>query len=145
MGLIRTLPARYLFVSLRKSRIPIAELGKSIQMHSNLLFLNIIFSSRVIGYALSYFKSYNNPGSRVLHLEDLYVREPHRSNGVDIKLLETVELFARESGCSWLLHQIMRWNPDVSLYKQIGAVDITATDGWHQFRVTGQTLVELAK
>lgn len=105
----------------------------------------IICSGLVIGYALSYFKSFTIPGQRVLYLEDLYVRQTHRNNRVGVRLLETVELFARESGCFRLELQVLRWNPATSLYKRSGALNLTESDGWHQYRITGDALATLAK
>lgn len=108
----------------------------------NVLF---IFSGEVIGFALSYFKSYTIPGSRVLYMEDLYVRSSHRNKGVGTKLFDIVELFARESGCCRLEFQVLRWNPATTLYKRMQAVDLTESDGWHQYRLTGDALTTLAK
>lgn len=78
-------------------------------------------------------------------MEDFFIRQSHRNAGVGTKLFGFVEQFARESGCCRLELQVLRWNPAVSLYKRMGALDLTATDGWHQFRLTGDALAELAK
>lgn len=102
------------------------------------------YSGPVIGYSLCYFKGYDIDGSRVLYMEDVYVRQAYRSGGIGEQLIAFVESYARSQGCCRLEFQVLRWNPAARLYRRIGAVDLTESDGWHQYRVAGDALVALA-
>lgn len=101
-------------------------------------------SQKCAGFALCYFKSYTIPNGRTLYMEDLYVRAAHRSHGLGRQLVEHVQQFGRANGCYQLEFQVMRWNPAVAFYERLGAVDMTASRGWHQFRVHGDALRALA-
>ena len=75
----------------------------------------------IIGYATHFF-SYHTWTGKSLYMDDLYVKENHRKNGVGKKLLDTVIAFARKEKCNKVRWQVSRWNKDAQVfYKKMGA------------------------
>lgn len=98
-----------------------------------------IYSSGVacrepIGYALCYYY-YSTWEGKSLFLEDLYVRPASRKSGVGKKLFNTVEKFAKDDGCLRLDFQVLNWNPAIGFYERLGAINLTAAEGWQIYRV----------
>jgi GNAT superfamily N-acetyltransferase len=89
---------------------------------------------RALGYAL-FFTTYSTfltrPG---LYLEDLYVRESERGQGVGKALLERVIELARERGAGRLEWSVLDWNSNaIAFYEKMGA---TVLPDWRICRVT---------
>jgi GNAT superfamily N-acetyltransferase len=94
------------------------------------------------GFAL-WFRSFSTfltrPG---LYLEDLYVREPYRGQGVGTALLRALAAIAVERGLGRVEWSVLDWNePAIGFYRSIGA---SSMDGWTTFRLTGDPLCRFA-
>ena len=94
------------------------------------------------GFAL-FFHNYSTflakPG---IYLEDLFVLPELRSRGIGKALLLRLARLAVERGCGRLEWSVLDWNePAIGFYKSLGAV---AMDEWTGFRVTGDSLTNLA-
>jgi GNAT superfamily N-acetyltransferase len=94
------------------------------------------------GFAL-WFRSFSTfltrPG---LYLEDLYVREPYRGQGVGTALLRALAAIAVERGLGPVEWSVLDWNePAIGFYRSIGA---SSMDGWTTFRLTGDALGRFA-
>jgi GNAT superfamily N-acetyltransferase len=75
----------------------------------------------ILGY-VTYFFSYHTWSGKCLYMDDLYVREPFRKNGIGKRLLDTVISFAKGNGCYKLRWQVSSWNHNAQgFYKSIGA------------------------
>jgi len=75
----------------------------------------------ILGFALYYFVYYTWVG-KSLYLDDLYVREKYRDNGIGSKLLKEVLEFAKEEDCRRIRWQVLNWNkPAIEVYKKLGA------------------------
>jgi GNAT superfamily N-acetyltransferase len=78
-------------------------------------------NKEVVGFATFFFAYYSWTG-KALYLDDLYVKEAYRKNGIGKKLLEAVIVLATTSGCKKLRWQVSKWNANaIEFYKSIGA------------------------
>ncbi len=74
-----------------------------------------------LGFALYFFAYYTWVG-KSLYLDDLFVKEKFRGNGVGSKLLNEVISFARNEKCKRIRWQVLDWNtPAIEVYKKLGA------------------------
>ena len=94
------------------------------------------------GFAL-FFTSYSTflarPG---IYLEDLFVYPQYRSHGIGKSLLKHLATLAVERNMGRLDWSVLNWNePAIKFYEQLGAQGMT---GWTQYRLTGDSLIELA-
>jgi ribosomal protein S18 acetylase RimI-like enzyme len=64
---------------------------------------------KLVGFALCYYR-YSTWKGKVLYLEDLFVKENWRGNGVGKKLIENCLHMAREEGLPYLCLQVLDWN-----------------------------------
>ncbi|CAB3220038.1 unnamed protein product [Arctia plantaginis] len=100
---------------------------------------SIVGTNPVVGYAL-YFPTYSTWEGRSMMLEDLYVRTNQRSKGIGKKLFKSVAKEAKKTGCSRLDFHVLEWNPARSFYENEGAVNMTKSEQWCYYRLTGDAL-----
>jgi GNAT superfamily N-acetyltransferase len=74
------------------------------------------------GYA-SFFHFYSTyQGRSALFLEDLFVLEKFRGNGIGMALLAAVAKLAVDEGCFGLRWEVLDWNrPAIQFYEKLGA------------------------
>ncbi|KAL0895226.1 hypothetical protein ABMA27_011381 [Loxostege sticticalis] len=96
-------------------------------------------SQPVVGYAL-YFPTYSTWEGRSMMLEDLYVRSSERRRGVGKRLFNAVAKEASTTGCSRLDFHVLEWNPARAFYEGKGAVNLTNSEQWCYYRLTGDAL-----
>ncbi|HEX3103390.1 MAG TPA: GNAT family N-acetyltransferase [Terriglobales bacterium] len=74
------------------------------------------------GYA-SFFHFYSTyQGRSALFLEDLFVLDKFRGNGIGMALLSAVAKLAVQEGCFGLRWEVLDWNhPAIEFYKKLGA------------------------
>lgn len=96
-----------------------------------------------MGFAL-FFHNYSTfLAQRGIYLEDLFVKPAARGKGVGFALLSELARIAVERGCGRLEWAVLDWNElAIDFYKRIGAVPL---DDWTTFRMTGDSLISLAK
>jgi GNAT superfamily N-acetyltransferase len=96
-----------------------------------------------VGFAL-YFHNFSTfLGRAGIYLEDLYVIPEFRGKGYGKALLKQLARIAEERGCGRLEWCCLDWNrPSIDFYLSLGAVPL---EDWTVFRITGDTLKELAK
>ena len=71
-----------------------------------------------------------------IYLEDLYVREFARGNGIGEALLRRLARDTLEMEGGRLEWSVLNWNePAIGFYKKLGAVPLNE---WTMFRVTGE-------
>jgi GNAT superfamily N-acetyltransferase len=93
---------------------------------------------QLIGFAL-FFRTYSTfltqPG---LHLEDIYVQEPYRTQGIGTGLLRSVAQLAVERNYGRLEWTVLDWNESaIAFYRKMGA-DILPD--WKICRITNRSL-----
>ena len=94
-----------------------------------------------VGFAL-FFHNYSTwRGQQGLYLEDLFVLESHRGQGIGKRLLSTLAAMTLSRGCTRLEWQVLDWNqPAIDFYAALGA---PVRRGWLPCRLEGEPLVAL--
>ncbi len=96
-----------------------------------------------IGFALFFHNFSTFLGRAGIYLEDLYIKPDFRGKGYGKALLKQLARIAEERGCGRLEWWCLDWNrPSIDFYLSLGAVPM---DDWTVFRITGDTLKELAE
>jgi diamine N-acetyltransferase len=79
-------------------------------------------SNEIVGFA-SFFFTYYSWSGKALYLDDLYVREAFRKQGIGKKLLHAVIELAKAERCRKVRWQVSKWNENaIGFYKRLGAV-----------------------
>jgi GNAT superfamily N-acetyltransferase len=90
------------------------------------------------GFALFFHNFSTFEGKPGIYLEDLYVREAARGNGLGKALLSHLAALAVERDCARLEWAVLDWNaPAIGFYKALGA---RFMDEWTVMRVDGEAL-----
>src|SRR3974390_621589 len=93
------------------------------------------------GYAL-FFNYFSTWVGRGLFLEDLFVRERFRGQGIGRALLAEVARIAVDERCYGIHWEVLDWNEKaIALYKALGA---EFRDQWRPVLLTGEPLHRLA-
>jgi GNAT superfamily N-acetyltransferase len=94
------------------------------------------------GFAL-YFLAFSTwSGGPVLYLEDLFVRESLRKNGIGVALMKRLAREALADGCSKMKWLVLDWNdPAIRFYEALGAKVLRE---WQTVRMDGDALATLA-
>ena len=95
-----------------------------------------------VGFAL-FFHNFSTflarPG---IYLEDLYVAEAHRGEGIGRLLLARLAAIAVERDCGRLEWAVLDWNKDaIGFYERLGA---RPNSDWTVYRLAGDALTSLA-
>lgn len=78
---------------------------------------------KLVGYALYFFTYSAYKGAPVLYIEDLYVSESYRKQGIGTTLLSRLEEISKEYGCCRMEWHVFDWNESATrFYKSLGAV-----------------------
>ena len=101
------------------------------------------YQGEPVGFAL-FFHNYSTfLGQAGIYLEDLFIDPGMRGKGFGKKMLAHLAKLAVERDCGRLEWSCLDWNePSICFYKGLGA---KALEDWTIFRVTGDTLQEMAK
>jgi len=101
------------------------------------------YGGEPVGFAL-FFHNYSTfLGQAGIYLEDLYIIPEMRGKGFGKTMLKHLAKLAVDRDCGRLEWACLDWNePSISFYKGLGA---KALEDWTVYRVTGETLVEMAK
>lgn len=76
---------------------------------------------KILGMAL-YFYKYSTWKGKVMHLEDLIVKQSERGNGIGKALLNEIVAIAKTENLKRVDWQVLDWNkPAVDFYESIGA------------------------
>lgn len=96
-----------------------------------------------VGFALFFHNFSTFLGRAGIYLEDLFVLPEYRGKGYGKGLLKTLAKIAVERGCGRLEWWCLDWNkPSIDFYKSLGAKPMSE---WTTYRITGETLKNLAK
>jgi len=94
------------------------------------------------GYAFffGFYSSFQGPG---MFLEDIYVRQEFRGQGIGKALMAEVAAIALREGFWALRWEVLDWNqPAIDFYKKLGA---TFLEDWKEVRLSGDNLKRLAE
>ena len=98
---------------------------------------------QAFGYMLfyPYFASFS--GQTGLYLEDVYIEQPYRGQGIGEALLRRLARIARDRGCERIDFQVLDWNASaIRFYEKLGAV---RNDDERHFKFAGDAFEELAR
>lgn len=103
-----------------KFKITVEQM-KNDQRHFQMLVVDTN-SEGIIGFASTFIAWYSWVG-KSLYLDDLYIVEKYRKNGLGSRLMDEVFQLARQEGCKKVRWQVSKWNEDaIEFYKRKGAV-----------------------
>lgn len=103
----------------------------------------VMEEDREVGFALFFHNFSTFLGRAGIYLEDLFVKPEHRGKGYGKALLKKLAQIAVERGCGRLEWSCLDWNkPSIDFYLSLGAAPM---DGWTVYRLTGDTLTNLAE
>jgi GNAT superfamily N-acetyltransferase len=75
----------------------------------------------IVGFA-TFFLAYYSWTGKALYLDDLYVSEPFRRQGIGRKLLDSIINLAKDEHCYKVRWQVSKWNSNaIEFYKSMGA------------------------
>lgn len=95
-----------------------------------------------VSFALFFHNFSTFLGQPGIYLEDLYVKPEARGQGIGQKMLSYLAHLAKERECGRFEWWVLDWNEvAIGFYKKLGA---KAMDEWTVYRVTGQSLDDLA-
>lgn len=95
------------------------------------------------GFAVYFFNFSTWTGRHGVYLEDLFVRESARGQGIGKALLARLAQIAIEKNCARVEWAVLDWNePAIGFYRALGAA---ALDDWTTFRLTGDALARVAE
>lgn len=95
-----------------------------------------------IGFALFFYNFSTFLGRAGIYLEDLFVKPEYRGKGYGKAILKKLAVIAVERGCGRLEWWCLDWNkPGIDFYLSLGAEPM---DDWTVYRITGDTLSDLA-
>ena len=98
---------------------------------------------KYLGFALYYFTYSTWTGHPTLWLEDLFVPEELRGNGIGSTLLRKLARIALDKGCARMEWTVLDWNePSRKFYYGLGAKSM---DEWTTFRLTQTEIRKLAE
>ncbi len=96
-----------------------------------------------VGFALFFHNFSTFLGRAGIYLEDLFVLPEYRGKGCGKGLLKKLAQITVERGCGRLEWACLDWNqPSIDFYRSLGAAPM---DEWTTYRLTGETLKEMAK
>lgn len=96
---------------------------EKLMFQDNLLhMLKAEMDGKIVGFAAYYYQLVSFPAKKVLFLEDIFVREAYRGNGIGNQFFTELENIARENDCLKMTWKCLGWNRDSrNFYEHIGA------------------------
>jgi GNAT superfamily N-acetyltransferase len=100
------------------------------------------FDGVPVGFAV-FFQTYSTfIARRGLYLEDIYVKEHHRNQGIATALLRFISRIAIERNFGRVEFTVLLWNTvAIEFFEKLGA---TPTSAWTTYRLSGEWLQKLA-
>lgn len=78
--------------------------------------------NKVIGYALYFYGFSAHKGSPILYVDDLYVKEKYRGQGIGTRMLKQLACYAKQHHCCRLEWHVFDWNESgIAFYEKLDA------------------------
>jgi GNAT superfamily N-acetyltransferase len=95
-----------------------------------------------VGLAVFFFTYSTFSGRKVIYLEDVFVKEAFRGQGIGKELLRYIARLAVAQNCDRVDWAALSWNkPAQDFYQKLGAVPL---QGWDRYFLFGEALQKLA-
>ncbi len=94
-----------------------------------------------VGYALYFYNFSTFVGRPGLYIEDVYVSEEYRGQGIGSALFEKCAYIAKENKCVRMEWLVLNWNPAREFHDHMGAKPM---DEWVVYRLTDDALDKMA-
>lgn len=98
--------------------------------------------SKPVGYALYFFNFSTFVGRPGLYIEDVYVPEKYRGQGIGTALFKHCAQIAKKNKCVRMDWIVLKWNPAREFYDHMGAKPM---DEWVVYRLTDDALDKMAR
>lgn len=102
-----------------------------------------VVDDKEVGFALyfyNYSTFYGKPG---LYLEDLFVKEAYRNQGIGQKMFKELANIAHQKGCCKIQWWCLNWNqPSIDFYLKLGAMP---QKEWTVFKLDEEGIANLIK
>ena len=96
------------------------------------------YQGAAAGFAVYFYNFSTFEGKPGIFIEDIYVDESHRGEGLGLAMFMHIARLAKERGCARLEWSVLDWNePAIRFYKNLGAA---ALSDWTTYRLTGEAL-----
>ncbi len=96
-----------------------------------------------VGYALYYYSYSSFLARPTLYLEDVFVLEEHRGQGIGARLFRRCAEEALAQGCGRMEWAVLTWNKKaIEFYNRLGARRL---DEWYVFRLTPDQIRSFAR
>lgn len=87
-----------------------------------LCMLKAELEGKLVGFAAYYYQLVSFPAKKVLYLEDIFVQEASRGQGIGNLFLKRLEELAKEKDCIKMMWKCLAWNQTSrNFYEHIGA------------------------
>uniref|UniRef100_A0A1I7RK02 N-acetyltransferase domain-containing protein n=1 Tax=Bursaphelenchus xylophilus TaxID=6326 RepID=A0A1I7RK02_BURXY len=101
-------------------------------------------NGKIAGMAL-YFYIYSSWEGQSIHMEDLYIKNEFRRQGLARLLVKELAKEASEKKMPRINWTVLDWNTNArNFYHKIGAVNLTEKEGWLGYRLTSDGIKALA-
>jgi GNAT superfamily N-acetyltransferase len=110
------------FASFQKSEEKLVTTVDQMLEDENLFQAFVALENKnIIGFC-TFFYAYYSWSGKAIYLDDLYITDSFRKNGIGKQLLNTVIALAKESNCRKVRWQVSKWNNNaIAFYKKMGA------------------------
>ena len=88
----------------------------------------------IVGYAMFVY-TFDMKHGKKIYLEDLFIKEKFRSQGLGSKMWNALTAKGKEKGCSYLEFSVLNWNKDaIEFYNNRGCENHTLSENRQVFR-----------
>lgn len=98
--------------------------------------------SKPVGYALYFFNFSTFVGRPGLYIEDVFVSEEYRGQGIGTAFFKYCAQIAKKNKCVRMDWIVLKWNPAREFYGHMGAKPM---DEWVVYRLTDDALDKMAR
>jgi len=95
-----------------------------------------------LGYALYFYNFSTFVGRPGLYIEDVFVSEEYRGQGIGTALFKYCARIAKEHKCVRVEWSVLKWNPARKFYDHMGAKPM---DEWLVYRLADEALDKMAE
>ena len=102
--------------------------------HSAIKILVAECDEKLVGYAIYCFTYSSFLAKKTLYLEDIYISEKHRSDGIGKLFMKRLTSIAKRNRCGRMEWIVLKWNKKaIKFYDKLGA---EAMNEWKFYRMT---------